>query len=84
MHPYLLRNLNVLDYEVHLSSAQTPDILSDMKYQTFWLSWENAVINIGKGSIVGKEPFLTHIMDKKMRVNFLGFSTSFGVEGRVR
>ncbi|XP_065211155.1 C3 and PZP-like alpha-2-macroglobulin domain-containing protein 8 [Planococcus citri] len=72
------------NYQVHLTSAQTPYILSGAQYQTFWLSWENSVINIGKGSVVGSNPFLTHIIDRKMKINYIGFSSNWGVKGQVR
>lgn len=84
MYTRIIVRFLFLVYQAHLSTAKTPNLLSWVESQTFWLSWENAVISVGVGAVVGREAFLTHIMDKKMRVNFIGFATGWGVNGRVR
>ncbi|XP_044761651.1 C3 and PZP-like alpha-2-macroglobulin domain-containing protein 8 [Coccinella septempunctata] len=64
-------------YAVQLNSTDTPEILSEEEWRTFWITWENDVILFGKGSVLKNNTLLTWKMDKKIRVQQLGFASSW-------
>ncbi|KAJ1527949.1 hypothetical protein ONE63_007882 [Megalurothrips usitatus] len=72
------------EYSVHLSSAKTPGILSSVKERTFWVSWEQNTVRFGRGAIVGKDILLKWRLVKKMKVNFVGFASSWGQSADFR
>lgn len=69
---------NFAEYSVHLSSAKTPGILSAVKERTFWVSWEQNTVRFGRGALVGKDLLLKWRLVKKMKVNHIGFASSWG------
>lgn len=68
----------VPEYSVHLSSAKTPAILSSVKERTFWVSWDHNTVRFGRGAVVGKDILLKWRLTKKMKVNHIGFASSWG------
>lgn len=67
----------ITGYAVQLNSSETLEILSEDEWRTFWITWENDVILFGKGSIPKNNTLLTWKMDKKIRIQQLGFASSW-------
>ena len=63
---------------------QTPDILSDWEFRTFWIRTESAdpqfTISVGRGGETA--PFMSHTFDyQKHDINFVAFSSYYGHSG---
>ncbi|KAF6206074.1 hypothetical protein GE061_017299, partial [Apolygus lucorum] len=71
-------------YSVHLTSASTPGILSSDQSKTFWLSWDRGAISLGTGSAVHEKKILKWRMDKTMKIEFIGFATTWGQPAEFR
>ncbi|XP_050431639.1 C3 and PZP-like alpha-2-macroglobulin domain-containing protein 8 [Adelges cooleyi] len=69
---------------VHLTSRNTPGILSEEEPRTFWISWEKGVLAFGYGQEIHQYPLLKWNMDKKIKVNHIGFATVVGTTGQFR
>ncbi|CAH1398277.1 unnamed protein product [Nezara viridula] len=71
-------------YSVHLMTKSTPQILSSDESRTFWMSWDRGVLSFGKGPQIHDSVILKWRMEKKMKVNFLGFATTWGQAAEIR
>ncbi|VVC44077.1 Hypothetical protein CINCED_3A018912 [Cinara cedri] len=69
---------------VHLTSRNTPGILSEEEPRTFWISWEKGVLAFGYGQEIHQYPLLKWDMDKKIKINHIGFATILGTTGQFR
>lgn len=69
---------------VHLTSRNTPGILSEEEPRTFWISWEKGVLAFGYGQEIHQYPLLKWNMDKKIKINHIGFATVLGTTGQFR
>ncbi|XP_025408407.1 C3 and PZP-like alpha-2-macroglobulin domain-containing protein 8 [Sipha flava] len=69
---------------VHLTSRNTPGILSEEEPRTFWISWEKGVLAFGYGQEIHQYPLLKWNMDKKIKINHIGFATILGTTGQFR
>lgn len=76
--------LYVLGNGVHLTSRNTPGILSEEEPRTFWISWEKGVLAFGYGQEIHQYPLLKWDMDKKIKINHIGFATILGTTGQFR
>ncbi|KAK9879289.1 hypothetical protein WA026_004140 [Henosepilachna vigintioctopunctata] len=65
-------------YTVQLNSTATPGILSIDEWITFWITWDNNRILFGKGSTPRNNTLIRWKMDKRIRVQHLGFASSWG------
>ncbi|XP_014244207.1 C3 and PZP-like alpha-2-macroglobulin domain-containing protein 8 [Cimex lectularius] len=71
-------------YSVRLVTASTPQILSHDESRTFWLSWDRGALSFGVGSGIHERAKLKWKLEKKMKVNYIGFATSWGQPADVR
>lgn len=69
---------------VHLTSRNTPGILSEEEPRTFWISWEKGVLAFGYGQEIHQYPLLKWNMDKKIKINHISFATILGTTGQFR
>jgi len=67
-----------------LTSRNTPGILSEEEPRTFWISWEKGVLAFGYGQEMHQYPLLKWNMDKKIKINHIGFATILGTTGQFR
>lgn len=70
----------ILAYNIRLATAQTPSILSNDEWRTFWITWDKHIITFGYGSVPNKNSFLKWRMDRKIKIRQVGF-TSMGGSG---
>ncbi|KAL1132693.1 hypothetical protein AAG570_010645, partial [Ranatra chinensis] len=71
-------------YSVHLLTTSTPQILSTDESRTLWLSWDRNVVSLGKGPSIHGNVILKWRMDKKMKITYLGFATTWGHTAEFR
>ncbi|XP_054281127.1 C3 and PZP-like alpha-2-macroglobulin domain-containing protein 8 [Macrosteles quadrilineatus] len=64
-------------YGVHLVSAETHGVLSTEESRTFWVSWERGSVSCGRGFVFHSNTLLKWKMNKKTKVAFVGFTTSW-------
>nr|XP_006816218.1 PREDICTED: uncharacterized protein LOC102809517 [Saccoglossus kowalevskii] len=62
-------------------SVQTPGIVSMNEWRSFWISWSNGEIKVGRE---GEAPFIQWKDPDPLPVNFVGYSTGWGSEGEFR
>lgn len=67
-----------------MTSRNTPGILSQEEPRTFWISWEKGVLAFGYGQEIHQYPLLKWNMDKKIKINHIGFATILGTTGQFR
>ncbi|CAH0558876.1 unnamed protein product [Brassicogethes aeneus] len=65
-------------YGVQLTSFETPGMLSKDEWRTFWVTWEKNTITFGNGSVPNKNVLLKWRMDKKIKIQNIGFASSWG------
>jgi len=58
-----------------VSSIGTPNILSASTFRSFWISWNNATIALGRGTIVGQNVVLEYVDSAYNQVNFIAVSS---------
>ena len=63
-----------------LQRVNTPEILSDMEFRSFWTDFDNGLVRVGKGDIVGSNIFLEHQTDI-LAPKYIGFMTGWGTVG---
>ncbi|XP_031332513.1 C3 and PZP-like alpha-2-macroglobulin domain-containing protein 8 isoform X2 [Photinus pyralis] len=72
------------EYGVHLTSADTPQILSTDDWKTFWLSWEKATLAFGIGHLLHNNTLLKWKMDRKIKIQQIGFASAWGSTAEFR
>ena len=58
--------------------VSTPNILDPVNFNSFWISWINGVIRVGRGTVVGNDKFMSYNDTSPSAVNYIaleGFST---------
>lgn len=73
-----------LGYGVQLASVATPGVLTQNQWRTFWISWERNIISFGEGTTPHNRTLLKWRMDKKMKVQHVGFASSWGTTAEFR
>ena len=58
------------------ATKSTPDILSCSSGSYFWIRWEDGLIEVGKGSVVGTDKILDHLDTRYETIKALSFTTS--------
>ena len=59
-------------------------VLDCSAYLAFWMTWEDAKIEVGPGEVLGSNPFLSwQDLENPLEVNFIGLS-SWGDEWTFR
>ncbi|XP_044258121.1 C3 and PZP-like alpha-2-macroglobulin domain-containing protein 8 [Tribolium madens] len=71
-------------YGVQLTRVETPGILSEDEWSTFWITWEKNTIAFGNGSIPHNNTLLKWRMDKKIKIQQVGFASSWGSSAEFR
>lgn len=61
-----------------MTNVDTPGILSADHWRTFWLSWEKNAISFGSGPIPNNGTVLKWKMDKKIKIQQIGFASAWG------
>jgi hypothetical protein len=64
--------------------VETPEILSEDEWCTFWITWEKNTITFGNGSIPHNNTLLKWRMDKKIKIQQVGFASSWGSSAEFR
>lgn len=72
------KKYNVVEYDVQLVSIPTPGILSQDEWRTFWLTWEKGIIAFGRGSTLMNQTLFKWKMDKKVKIQQIGFASAWG------
>ncbi|KAF5294661.1 hypothetical protein FQA39_LY02793 [Lamprigera yunnana] len=72
------------EYGVRLAHVDTPKILSSDHWRTFWISWDKNVISFGSGHILYNNTLLKWKMDKKLKIQQVGFSSAWGNAAEFR
>jgi len=57
------------------------NITSCTELRTFWVGWENGVIEVGRGGELGQDRLMTVTDNDFPGVNYLAISTGWGSEG---
>lgn len=65
-------------YGIKLASHQTPGILSEDEWRSFWITWDKNTITFGNGSIPHDSVLLQWRMDKKIKIEQVGFASAWG------
>ena len=63
-----------------LQRVNTPEILSDMEFRSFWTDFDNGLVRVGKGDIVGSNIILEYQTDI-LAPKYIGFMTGWGTVG---
>ncbi|KAJ8919224.1 hypothetical protein NQ315_012212 [Exocentrus adspersus] len=71
-------------YGVQLTSIETPGILSEDEWKTFWVTWGRNTICFGNGSVPHNNTLLKWRMDKKIKIQQIGFASSWGTPAGFR
>lgn len=58
-----------------MAQVETPDILNEFEYRTFWISWKDGVVKFGQGSIVGELELLRYEDPAPLDVSLVSLST---------
>lgn len=69
---------------MHLVNVDTPGILSADQWRTFWLTWDKNTITFGTGPDPHNETLLKWKMDKKIKIQQIGFASSWGTISEFR
>ncbi|KAF5292759.1 hypothetical protein FQR65_LT11167 [Abscondita terminalis] len=72
------------EYGVRLLKIDTPNILSADQWHTFWLSWEKNILTFGNGHVLHNNTLLSWKMDKKLKIQQIGFSSAWGNTAEFR
>ena len=64
------------------TNIQQDHPVSCTEYKSFWISWANNIIKVGKGNVVGMETFLTWNDQNPHPVNYVAFATGWGSTGK--
>lgn len=67
-----------LGYGIKLATAQTPSILVEDQWLTFWITWDKNILAFGNGSVPNKNLLLKWRMDKKIKIQQVGLSSTWG------
>nr|CAD7262807.1 unnamed protein product [Timema shepardi] len=71
-------------FGVHLKSKDTPQLLSGDIFRTFWLSWDKGVVAVGRGPQFHNDTLIEWRIDKKMKIQHLGFASGWGLTAEFR
>nr|CAD7199243.1 unnamed protein product [Timema douglasi] len=81
------RNRAGVVFEVKVSHG-AHIILSDLQYTseqiTFWLSWDKGVVAVGRGPQFHNDTLIEWRIDKKMKIQHLGFASGWGLTAEFR
>ncbi|XP_050305510.1 C3 and PZP-like alpha-2-macroglobulin domain-containing protein 8 [Anthonomus grandis grandis] len=72
------------NYGIQLISVDTPEILSEGAWKIFWITWNRNTICFGNGSIPGNGTLLKWKTDKKIKIEEIGFASSWGALAEFR
>ncbi|XP_078742084.1 C3 and PZP-like alpha-2-macroglobulin domain-containing protein 8 [Lampetra fluviatilis] len=68
-----------------LASAATPDLLSWDEFRTFWVSWADGLVQVGRGQLPSPETVMVRWQaPRPLRVNYVGLSTGWGSLGEFK
>ena len=81
---WLLKSICSLKHFTFILIIQTPYILSDLEFRTFWIRTETAnpkfTISVGRGGETA--PFMSHTFDYQQHaINYVAFSSYYGHSG---
>ena len=54
--------------------VSTPNFLSAYYFNAFWISWINGVIQVGNGTVVGNDMFMSYTDTTPSAVNYLALA----------
>ena len=60
--------------DISAAAVSTPNILDVNNFKSFWISWINGVIRVGKGNVVGNDMFLSYNDTSPIAVNYVALS----------
>jgi hypothetical protein len=69
---------------VHLISAPTPHLLSETSFKTLWMTWDYGTVSVGRGALFHNDTLLKWRMDKKLKVQHIGFASGWGHTAEFR
>jgi Farnesoic acid 0-methyl transferase len=55
-------------------TVSTPNILDLNNFNSFWISWINGIIQVGKGNAVGDGMFMSYNDTSPSAVNYVSFA----------
>ncbi|GLH16624.1 Uncharacterized protein GBIM_20851, partial [Gryllus bimaculatus] len=65
-------------YGVHLATTSSPHVLSASAFRAFWVRWSGGAVSVGRGAQPGLRTLLSWRLDRKLRVQHVGFASAFG------
>lgn len=63
---------------------KTPNILSEDESRTFWVSWESGSLSVGRGFVFDENAILKWKVEKKTRITFIGFASTWREQADFR
>lgn len=63
---------------MRLVTAPTPHLLSETSFQTLWVTWDRGTVAVGEGPSLHNNTLLKWRMDKKLKVQHIGFASGWG------
>ncbi|XP_069675584.1 C3 and PZP-like alpha-2-macroglobulin domain-containing protein 8 isoform X2 [Periplaneta americana] len=65
-------------FGVRLVSISTPHLLSETSFRTLWVTWDRGTVAVGQGPLLHNSTLLKWRMDKKLKVQHIGFASGWG------
>ena len=62
-------------------AVDTPDILKCNEERSFWITWQNGAIEVGRGEVVGQDRVMDFQPLEFYPVRAVGFSTGYSFNG---
>ena len=56
--------------------VKTPNILSCSEQRAFWISWQDDILRVGEGAVIGEKKFMEHKPSKPHPVRSVKFDTN--------
>lgn len=73
----VIRTYNLKEYV----AVPTEGINSCNEYRSFWITWQNGAIEVGRGEVIGTDRFMDFQPLDLYPVNAVGFSSGYGLNG---
>ena len=62
-------------------TLETSEILSDVEHRSFWTDFENGLVRVGKGDVIGSDILLEWQETDQLAPKYVGFMTGWGSVG---
>ncbi|CAH1774399.1 unnamed protein product [Owenia fusiformis] len=66
----------------HHVRVETPGILNKNEYRAFWIGWNGANIQVGRGKTIGQDVFMKWQAPEDFKASYTAISTEEGIPGK--